>query len=156
VLAYVTAPVSGLPRPLRSIPHPQHGPHPAYTQAVVLAACKRILEAGTPRVLVNNAGINMFSNAKAAISKSTGRSEQEAYAAPASMNAMGRVIQPEEVVALCLFLASDAAASITGTAYNIDGGEAGGLGKVRSSEPRSWARPRPRTLPSRGGVFLPL
>jgi len=68
---------------------------------------------------------DMLSNAKAAISKSTGRSEQEAHAALANMNAMGRVIQPEEVAALCLFLASDAAATITGSAYNIDGGEAG-------------------------------
>jgi NAD(P)-dependent dehydrogenase (short-subunit alcohol dehydrogenase family) len=68
---------------------------------------------------------DMLTNAKAAISKSTGRSEQEAHAALANMNAMGRVIQPEEVAALCLFLASDAAATITGSAYNIDGGEAG-------------------------------
>ncbi|MGZ3458117.1 MAG: SDR family NAD(P)-dependent oxidoreductase [Archangium sp.] len=68
---------------------------------------------------------DMFTQAKAAISKTTGRSEQEAHAALASMNALGRVIQPEEVAALCVFLASDAAASITGAAYNIDGGEAG-------------------------------
>ncbi|ATB36667.1 D-beta-hydroxybutyrate dehydrogenase [Cystobacter fuscus] len=68
---------------------------------------------------------DMLSNAKSAISKTTGRSEQEAHAALANMHAMGRVIQPEEVAALCLFLASDAAASITGSAYNIDAGEAG-------------------------------
>ncbi|MCY1075194.1 SDR family NAD(P)-dependent oxidoreductase [Archangium lansingense] len=191
-------------------------------EAAVLAACKKILEAGTPRVMVNNAGIavsaplnktttqdfqrvmavnvtapflfsrelipamaaagggrvinigsitawkgakytsaycaskhallgltrglavewarknvtvnivnpgwtetDMLTNAKAAISKSTGRTEQEAHEALASMNAMGRVIQPEEVAALCLFLSSDAAATITGAAYNIDGGEVG-------------------------------
>jgi NAD(P)-dependent dehydrogenase (short-subunit alcohol dehydrogenase family) len=41
------------------------------------------------------------------------------------MNAMGRIVQPEEVAALCVFLASDAAASITGAAYAIDGGEQG-------------------------------
>jgi NAD(P)-dependent dehydrogenase (short-subunit alcohol dehydrogenase family) len=68
---------------------------------------------------------DMFTSAKAAVARSTGRSEQEAHAALTSMNAMGRVIQPEEVAALCLFLASDAAASITGAAYAIDGGEAG-------------------------------
>ena len=68
---------------------------------------------------------DMFTHAKAAISKTTGRSEQEAHAALASMNALGRIIQPEEVAALCVFLASDAAASITGAAYDIDGGEAG-------------------------------
>lgn len=68
---------------------------------------------------------DMLTSAKAAISKSTGRSEQEAHAALANMNALGRVIQPEEVAALCVFLTTDAAASITGAAYNIDGGEAG-------------------------------
>ncbi len=68
---------------------------------------------------------DMFTSAKAAVAKSTGRTEQEAHAALASMNAMGRIIQPEEVAAMCVYLASDAAASITGAAYAIDGGEIG-------------------------------
>ncbi|WP_342379222.1 SDR family oxidoreductase [Myxococcus stipitatus] len=68
---------------------------------------------------------DMFTNATAAISKTTGRSGEEAREALASMNAMGRIIQPEEVAALCLFLASDAAGGITGAAHAIDGGELG-------------------------------
>jgi 3-hydroxybutyrate dehydrogenase len=34
----------------------------------------------------------------------------------------GRLIDPDEVAAACVFLASDAARSITGQAINIDGG----------------------------------
>ncbi|AGC42780.1 NAD-dependent epimerase/dehydratase [Myxococcus stipitatus DSM 14675] len=68
---------------------------------------------------------DMFTHATAAISKTTGRSGEEAREALASMNAMGRIIQPEEVAALCLFLASDAAGGITGAAHAIDGGELG-------------------------------
>jgi NAD(P)-dependent dehydrogenase (short-subunit alcohol dehydrogenase family) len=68
---------------------------------------------------------DMFTNATSAISKSTGRTDEQAREALASMNAMGRIIQPEEVAALCVFLASDAAGGITGAAYAIDGGEQG-------------------------------
>ncbi|MCY1016388.1 SDR family NAD(P)-dependent oxidoreductase [Pyxidicoccus sp. MSG2] len=68
---------------------------------------------------------DMFTNATTAISKSTGRTDEQAREALASMNAMGRIIQPEEVAALCVFLASDAAGGITGAAYAIDGGEQG-------------------------------
>jgi NAD(P)-dependent dehydrogenase (short-subunit alcohol dehydrogenase family) len=68
---------------------------------------------------------DMFTAAATAVEKSTGRSGEEARAALAGMNAMGRIVQPEEVAALCVFLASDAAASITGAAYAIDGGEQG-------------------------------
>jgi NAD(P)-dependent dehydrogenase (short-subunit alcohol dehydrogenase family) len=68
---------------------------------------------------------DMFSSAVGAVTQATGRTQAQAREALASMNAMGRIIQPEEVAALCLFLASDAAASITGAAYAIDGGEPG-------------------------------
>lgn len=68
---------------------------------------------------------DMFSQAKQSISQSTGRSAEEAHAALAAMNAMGRIIQPEEVAAVCLFLASEAAASVTGSIYAVDGGEPG-------------------------------
>ncbi|MFP2926260.1 SDR family NAD(P)-dependent oxidoreductase [Pyxidicoccus sp. 3LG] len=68
---------------------------------------------------------DMFTSATGAITKTTGRTEEQAREALASQNAMGRIIQPEEVAALCVFLASDGAASITGAALAIDGGEAG-------------------------------
>lgn len=67
---------------------------------------------------------DMFAGATAAITKTTGRTEDQAREALAAMSAMGRIIQPEEVAAMCLFLASEAAAPITGAAYAIDGGEA--------------------------------
>ena len=66
---------------------------------------------------------DMLSAATGNISKATGRTEEQSREALASMNAMGRIIQPEEVAALCLFLASDAAAAVTGANYAIDGGE---------------------------------
>jgi NAD(P)-dependent dehydrogenase (short-subunit alcohol dehydrogenase family) len=68
---------------------------------------------------------DMFSSAVGAVTKTTGRSEAQAREALASMSAMGRIIRPEEVAAMCLFLASDAAVNITGVAYAIDGGEVG-------------------------------
>jgi len=39
-----------------------------------------------------------------------------------SMNPMQRLLEPEEVAELAVFLASDSAKSITGQAYNISGG----------------------------------
>ncbi|GAA1548301.1 SDR family NAD(P)-dependent oxidoreductase [Nocardioides humi] len=49
-----------------------------------------------------------------------GRTEAEATARLA--NPQGGLVDPEDVASLCLFLASPAARSITGQAYNIDGG----------------------------------
>ena len=51
-----------------------------------------------------------------------GRSETEVQAAFAARQPMGRVGRPEEIAALALYLASDAAAFVTGTAQVIDGG----------------------------------
>lgn len=67
----------------------------------------------------------MLSSALGAITQATGRTEAQAREALANMNAMGRIIRPEEVAAVCLFLASEAAGGITGAAYAIDGGEPG-------------------------------
>jgi NAD(P)-dependent dehydrogenase (short-subunit alcohol dehydrogenase family) len=68
---------------------------------------------------------DMFGSALGAITQATGRTEEQARQELANMNAMGRIIRPEEVAALCLFLASEAAGGITGAAYAIDGGEPG-------------------------------
>ncbi|WP_224365943.1 SDR family NAD(P)-dependent oxidoreductase [Hyalangium versicolor] len=68
---------------------------------------------------------DMLTQAVNTISKSTGRTEQQARDTLASMNASGRVIQPEEVAAACLFLASEEAAGITGAAIPLANGDFG-------------------------------
>jgi NAD(P)-dependent dehydrogenase (short-subunit alcohol dehydrogenase family) len=57
------------------------------------------------------------------IVKKTGRSADEARAELARSNPQGRLIQPAEVADAVLWLASDAAASVTGQAIAIAGGE---------------------------------
>ncbi len=51
------------------------------------------------------------------------RSEQSVLDEITGAQAMGGLMQPEDVVELYLFLASDAAANITGQAFNVDRGE---------------------------------
>jgi NAD(P)-dependent dehydrogenase (short-subunit alcohol dehydrogenase family) len=67
---------------------------------------------------------DMLTASADAISRATGRTPQEARKALADMNPMRRLIRPEDVAELCLFLASPAAASVTGACYTMDGGEA--------------------------------
>jgi NAD(P)-dependent dehydrogenase (short-subunit alcohol dehydrogenase family) len=50
----------------------------------------------------------------------TGRSREDAV--KPLLTPQGRLVTPEEVAALCVFLASDAARGITGQALNVDGG----------------------------------
>ena len=57
------------------------------------------------------------------IVEKTGRSKDEAQAALTATNPQGRLIQPKEVADAVLFLCLPAAASITGTALPIAGGE---------------------------------
>jgi NAD(P)-dependent dehydrogenase (short-subunit alcohol dehydrogenase family) len=89
------------------------------------------LEYGRKGVTVNqvNPGwveTDMLSQAVGAISKTTGRSEQQARETLSAMNATGRVIQPEEVAAACLYLASEATASLTGAALPMGATDFGG------------------------------
>lgn len=56
------------------------------------------------------------------ISARTGRSEPETRAALEGMSPQNRLITPEEVAAVVVFLASDAARGINGQAINVDGG----------------------------------
>ena len=51
---------------------------------------------------------------------------QTAYAEMASTQAVGRMGKPEEIAAALVYLASDEAAFVTGTAFEIDGGFAVG------------------------------
>jgi NAD(P)-dependent dehydrogenase (short-subunit alcohol dehydrogenase family) len=59
-----------------------------------------------------------------AIAHASGTTREEVVAHAAEMNGMpiGRMIAPEEVASLVLYLASDRAAAITGAEYLIDGG----------------------------------
>jgi NAD(P)-dependent dehydrogenase (short-subunit alcohol dehydrogenase family) len=50
----------------------------------------------------------------------TGRTHKEAL--KPLLTPQGRLVTPEEVAAVCVFLASDAARGITGQAINVDGG----------------------------------
>jgi NAD(P)-dependent dehydrogenase (short-subunit alcohol dehydrogenase family) len=61
------------------------------------------------------------------IVRTTGRSADAARATLESMNPQGRLIRPEEVARVAVWLASDAAAGVTGQAYNVDGLEAEGV-----------------------------
>jgi 3-hydroxybutyrate dehydrogenase len=56
------------------------------------------------------------------IMSKTGRSREEAIKSLVKDIPQGQMVQPEEVAALVLFLASDAARAITGQGVNIDGG----------------------------------
>jgi NAD(P)-dependent dehydrogenase (short-subunit alcohol dehydrogenase family) len=64
----------------------------------------------------------LTSRAIARIVETTGRSKDEAEAALASSSPLGRLLAPEEVADAIVFLASPAAAAISGQALVIDGG----------------------------------
>lgn len=66
---------------------------------------------------------DMLEESIARISEMTGRSAAEARKSLVSTNPQGRFIQPEEVAASVLWLCSEAAASITGQAISVSGGE---------------------------------
>jgi len=64
----------------------------------------------------------MIERAVDRIAASTGRSREEGAAALAAMSPLGRLLEPAEVAAAVLFLASDTAAAINGQAIVLDGG----------------------------------
>jgi len=66
---------------------------------------------------------DMTSDAVARIARTTGRTEPQAREALEAMNPQRRLVQPEEVAAVAVFLISDAAAGITGQAIDVDGGQ---------------------------------
>lgn len=57
------------------------------------------------------------------IVEKTGRSRDEAEASLRDVNPQGRFIQPEEIADTVLWLCSDGAASVTGQAISLSGGE---------------------------------
>lgn len=67
----------------------------------------------------------MVTRSADAIAKATGRSHEQARETLAQMNPMGKLIDARDVAQLCLFLASDAAKTVTGSCYVMDGGEVG-------------------------------
>jgi len=56
------------------------------------------------------------------ITSRTGISKEQAIAALVEKNPQGRLVQSEEITALALYLASDAASGINGQGINVDGG----------------------------------
>ncbi|MDP2732673.1 MAG: SDR family oxidoreductase, partial [Hoeflea sp.] len=57
------------------------------------------------------------------IVEKTGRSRAEAEASLRDVNPQGRFIQPDEIAETVIWLCSDAAASVTGQAISLSGGE---------------------------------
>lgn len=64
----------------------------------------------------------MVDDSATRISKTTGRSEEDARAALAAMNANGRLVTSDEVADAITFLCKPTSRSITGAALTIDGG----------------------------------
>ena len=64
----------------------------------------------------------MVDDSAARISRTTGRSDEEARAALAAMNANGRLVTADEVAASILHLLHPSSRSITGACVTIDGG----------------------------------
>ena len=58
----------------------------------------------------------------AAAAEAAGQETQEFLDTVAELSPNGRITTPEEIAGLTLFLASDAAIQITGTAIPMDGG----------------------------------
>jgi NAD(P)-dependent dehydrogenase (short-subunit alcohol dehydrogenase family) len=56
------------------------------------------------------------------VADKTGMPEAQAREALEKMSPQGRLVQPEEVARIAVFLADPASASITGQAINVDGG----------------------------------
>ncbi len=86
------------------------------------------LEVATQGITVNAVcpgwvDTDMTSASIARIVEKTGRTPEEARRTLELMSPQRRLIRPDEVAAVAVFLASDEAAGITGQAIDVDGGE---------------------------------
>jgi NAD(P)-dependent dehydrogenase (short-subunit alcohol dehydrogenase family) len=86
------------------------------------------LEVATKGITVNAicpgwVDTDMTADSVARIAEKTGRSREDARRALEAMSPQRRLIQPEEVAAVALFLAGPDAHGITGQAIDVDGGE---------------------------------
>jgi NAD(P)-dependent dehydrogenase (short-subunit alcohol dehydrogenase family) len=66
---------------------------------------------------------DMLASAVRTVTEKTGRSAEQARSAILARNPLARAVTPKEVAALVLYLASAEAASLTGAALPVDGGE---------------------------------
>jgi len=100
----------------------------AAKHAVVGFTRSLALETAASGVTVNAlcpgyADTEMVSDSLARIAQKTGRGREDALADILRDKPLRRLIKPEEVAAACVWLASDAAAAVTGAAIPIAGGE---------------------------------
>jgi len=105
-------------------PNALHAPYGASKAALEVASKAAALEFGPKGVRVNVVAFGMIDT----------EALREALASNITVEEMGRMFAPigraarvAEVAALCLFLASDEAAAITGTVITIDGGVTAGM-----------------------------
>lgn len=91
-----------------------------FTRALALemATCGVTVNAICPGFVATD----MADRAMNQIAKTTGRSEAEAKKTLEKMSPQGRLIEPEEVAAVAVLLASEEARGINGQALNVDGG----------------------------------
>jgi NAD(P)-dependent dehydrogenase (short-subunit alcohol dehydrogenase family) len=91
------------------------------TRALALETAKRGVTVNA--VCPGYTETDIVRDAVANIMHKTGKSEDEARAALTARNPQGRMVQPDEVADAVLWLASPAAAAITGQAVSVSGGE---------------------------------
>jgi 3-hydroxybutyrate dehydrogenase len=92
-----------------------------FTRAVALEVARKGVTVNA--ICPGYVNTDMTDHALARIVETTGRTAGEARRALEAMSPQRRLIEPEEVAAVAVFLASDAAHGITGQAIDVDGGQ---------------------------------